>query len=375
MRRVARIAIGVVALGGLAAGGVVLAGGGENAQVAEQGATKDDSRAPVDVTAVEVGTLSSYIETTANLVAEKQVVVVAEAQGRVTKLSVNEGDVVRSGALLANLSAKDAKLSVTRAQIQFRGAEKAQDRAALLAKQGAVSDEEVENLTKDRDVAAHDLTEARVTLGKTKIKAPFDGRVTRTDVVPGQYVNPGESLLELTSFDSLIADIHIPERDALFVASGRPVELRLEAQDEVEFHGRVRHVGSTVNVESGTVRVTIEVQNPPPEVRSGSFVHARLVRRTHEQARWLAREAVVQGGSGPHVFVVDGEIVHRRPVTTGVEDGGRLEILEGLEPGDQVVVRGQGALSDGAPIKVDADTRTAKNKQSEATEARASDVG
>ena len=129
------------------------------------------------------------------------------------------------------------------------------------------------------------------------------------------------------------------------------VELVLQAKADVTFPGVVHHVSSKVDTESGTVEVTIRVEDAPQLVRSGSFVGVKMIRTRNATAAWLPREAVILGPRGAHVFVVEDGVAHRREITPGAQERGRLEVVSGLEAGEQVVLTGHGGLEDGERVE------------------------
>jgi membrane fusion protein (multidrug efflux system) len=305
----------------------------------------------VELVPVQVGEVATYVTATANLVARTRIDVVAEAAGRITHVHVDQGDDVKAGAMLVALDAKASRLAVKTAKIKAESASTVHARGATLADKDLVAIEELQKLTTDRDVARQTLEEAEHALTRRRVRAPVQAEVTRRDVTVGQYVREGDTLFELTDFATLEARIYVPERDALQVTAGREVELVLQARDDVAFPGVVRHVSSKVDPESGTVEITIEVADPPAQVRSGSFVGVKMIRTRNATATWLPREAVIRGPRGAHVFVVDDGVAHRREVVLGAEENGRLEIADGLEAGEQVVLSGHGGLDDGAAVE------------------------
>ncbi|MBV1860803.1 MAG: efflux RND transporter periplasmic adaptor subunit, partial [Nannocystaceae bacterium] len=238
------------------------------------------------------------------------------------------------------------------AQIKLRSSEVARTRTAKLVGQRLVASEELDTAVTDRDLAKQELENANAALRRARVRAPLSGKVTGRSVERGQYVKIGDPLFEVTDFSTLVARIHIPERDAMQLEPGREAELVVQANPDLEFSGSVKRIASVVDVKSGTVEVTIEVQTPPTQVRSGSFVGIRLLRERHEHACLVPRQSVIVDHQGEHVYVVQGAVVRRRTVTVGATEAGRTQILEGLEGGETVVVAGHGALQDGAEVEV-----------------------
>jgi RND family efflux transporter MFP subunit len=314
---------------------------------------KDKQEPPtVAVKLVEVGPISAYALATANLVPEDEVKVVAEAEGKVMALNVEEGDRVVKGATLVQIDPTDASLAVRRAELAVRNAQTSLSRAEAMASERLISPQDLDKARHDRDLAGQELAEARQRLAKTRVSAPFAGRITVRRVLPGQMVKPGDDLFTLADFEPLVARVFLPEREVLGVKSGQGARLALRSHEETRFDGRVRQVSPVVDTASGTVKVTVDAVNPPDHVRPGAFVTVELLRETRPRALLVPRAAVVRELQESFVYVAEGNVARRRTVRLGLEEGDRLEVVGGLKAGDQVVVSGQGGLKDQAPISI-----------------------
>jgi RND family efflux transporter MFP subunit len=315
-------------------------------------AAEEDEAVPVRVVEVETGTISTWISATANLVPESEVKVLAEAEGRVTGLNVEEGDRVSEGQLLASVDREEAEILYNKARLKAENARAAYQRSVKMADEDLISREEFDKVTTDHEIAQQELAESEWRLERTGVRAPFTGRITGRTVTPGQHVRPGEELFVVTDFDPLIARVYLPERDVLDLREGREVRITLEADNGVCFKGKIRQISPVVDTDTGTVKVTVEAIRPPAQVRPGGFVTIDILHETRSDAILLPRKAVVRELQKAHVFVTDEDAARRRPVELGLEEGDHLEVLSGVEPGEQVVIEGQGSLKDGAPVKV-----------------------
>jgi membrane fusion protein (multidrug efflux system) len=327
---------------------------GAEAAAAEEPDESEDKRSPVpvEVAAVVNGPISSYISASANLVAEFDVPVLAEVEGRVASLLVEEGQAVRKGQQLATLVREDQEILLRKAELRESNARVEFERAEDLISKELISREEHDRLTVDYEIARQELAEARQRLAKTILRAPFDGRVTNRMAQVGQSVQPADELLQVTDFDPLIARIYLPERDVLGLAAGREVRIVLNADESVRFAGRIRQISEVVDIATGTVKVTVEAERPPQGVRPGSFVSIHIVRETRPDAILVPREAVLRELQSAHVFVAGEEAAEKRPVVLGLEEGPMVEAISGLTAGDRVIVAGQGGLKEGSPIKI-----------------------
>ncbi len=328
--------------------------GAEETQAPPGEEKTEDKKAPVPVEVAVIGSgpISSYITATANLVAEYEVDVLAEVEGRIAQLLVDEGHRVRKGQHLATLVRDDQEILLRKAELRETNARAAFERGQDLIGKELISREEYDKLSMDFEIAQQELAEARWRLDKTTLRAPFAGRVSERMVQPGQHVRPGDELFQVTDFDPLIARIYLPERDILGLEPGRRVRIRLNADESVRFAGRIRQISPIVDTATGTVKVTIEAVDPPAGVRPGSFVSIDIVRETRPDALLLPREAVLRELKSAHVFVAAGEVAEKRSVRLGLEEGLMVEIVEGVESGEQVIVAGQGGLKDGSPVKI-----------------------
>jgi membrane fusion protein (multidrug efflux system) len=313
---------------------------------------EEETLVPVNVTEIAVGTISTYITATANLVPENEVRVLAEAEGRVTRLKVEEGDRVGRGSLLATLLRDEAEMAHNKAELKAANAEMAYDRAASMVAEDLISREDYDRIAMDHRIAQQELAEAAWRLEKTEIRAPFAGRITRRSTTLGQHIRPGDELFVVTDFNPLIARIYLPEKDVLALREGREVRITLKADEAVAFTGRIRQISPVVDTSTGTVKITVEAIEPPTEVRPGGFVTIGITRETHDDALMLPREAVIRELQQAHVFVAEEGLAEKRVVELGLEEGERLEILAGLAGDERVIVAGQGGLKDGSKIKV-----------------------
>ncbi len=328
------------------------AGSANGAEKKDEAAEEEEAPVPVEVVAAVTDAVAAYISATANLVAENDVSVLSEVEGRVTSLGVDEGHYVQRGQVLARLDPSDEEIAVKKAELRNANAKIGFERGQDLVTKELISREENDQLTVDYQIASQELAEAEWALAQTVIRAPFGGRVTRREIQLGQHVRPGDTLFQITDFDPLIARIYLSEGDIVGLTEGTEARIQLNADPEVVLAGRIRQISPVVDTATGTVKVTVEAVAPPPEVRPGSFVSIHVVREIHEGALMVPREAVLRELQSSHVFVTDGSTASKRAVSLGIEENGRVEVLSGLEPGEEVIVAGQGGLREGTKIRI-----------------------
>jgi len=329
--------------------------GAENEAEPEEKAEADEGEelpVPVEVAEITAGDIASYISATANLVAEDQVKVKSEAEGRVEHLYVEEGDLVKKGQILAVLVQDEARIAKSKVELKASNTSAALLRAQDSFDQGLISSEAFDKLKMDHEIAMQEVAEAEWRLAKTVIRAPFTSRITERFITLGQHLHPGDDLFTVADYDPLIARIYLPENDVVELEEGREVRITPAAGTELSFTGRIRQIAPVVDTATGTVKVTVEALSAPAGVRPGAFVAIDIVRERHSGALLLPRESVIRELRTAHVFVTEDGTAVKKAVTLGIEEGDLVEVLTGLEAGDSVVVAGQGGLDDGQKIKV-----------------------
>lgn len=313
---------------------------------------KEKEPAVVSAETVAVGPISAFTTATANLVAEDEVKILAETEGKVVRLLVEEGDFVAKGGTLCLIDPADATLAVRKAELGVPFAQLTLDRSEQMAAEKLISSQELDKARYERDVAVQTLAEARHRLRKTTVTVPFAGRVTVRKVQVGQNVKVGEELFTFADFEPLVARIFLPEREVLGLAAGHEVRLTLRASGETRFRGRIRQISPVVDSASGTVKVTVEAVQPPASVRPGAFVSVDVLRETRTGALLVPRPAIVRELQEAYVFVAEGKTARKRVVELGLEEGDRIQVVKGLKAGESVVTAGQGGLKDQSPITV-----------------------
>lgn len=306
---------------------------------------------PVEATTVEQGRIAAYLSATANLVPESSVSVLAEWEGRVATLAVEEGDRVAAGSILAKLAREDGEIALSKARIRADTQRHVFERARELRQQELLSAEAFDKTVLEHEVAQQELAEAEWRLEKTVIRAPFAGRVTQRTTQLGQHVRPGDELFTIADFDPLVARIYLPEKDVLSLTEGRAVRIALRADDGVTFDGKIRQISPVVDTTTGTVKVTVEARHLPTSVRPGSFVRIDIERQSVAAATLVPREAVIRELKKTYAFVANGDKAEKRTLELGLEEGDNVQVISGLTPGEWVIVAGQGGLEDGSPIK------------------------
>ncbi|WP_460833529.1 efflux RND transporter periplasmic adaptor subunit [Lysobacter humi (ex Lee et al. 2017)] len=294
---------------------------------------------------------------------------------RVTGLYVDVGEYVRRGQVLLELDARTLGSDLAQAQAAYReaqaGATLAQAnlrRAEPLARGKYISAGQLDELRAARDQANARVSTARAALDAAQLRrdfaelrAPDDGVISKRLVQPGQVVAAGTELLRLIRDGRLEWRAELADAELARVDVGDPVVLEVPGGGTVE--GQVRAVSPGVDAATRTGTVYADLDDPDG-LRVGAYVPGRILTGAARVLAVPAAAVVVRDGN-PYVFSVDGKgLVRRLRVRTGATTQGWTEILDGLEVGIRVIVRGAGFVGEGDTVRVVADTAAPPAKAS-----------
>lgn len=318
-----------------------------------------DSPIPVEVRVATRGDVQAVHSGTATLEAFAEAVVVAKVAGEVVDILVEEGDTVVAGQELARLDGARLRLEVERNRANVARLEQEYRRNVELHEKGLLSTGAFEGMRHELNALNAALSLARLDLAYTRIRAPIDGVVAERMIKKGNTIGVNESVFRVTTLDPLLAYLHVPERDFNKLHAGLPAAMRVDALPGRRFAGAIARISPVVDAATGTFKVTVEVDDPDGALKPGMFGRIAIVYDTRNDAILVPRAAIVDDQTDPAVFVVDGDVVARKPVMTGYPAGDRIEIRQGLTGTESVVVVGQSGLKDGGKVEVVADEQAA----------------
>lgn len=323
-----------------------------------------DRPVPVELAEVAIRDIPAYLSSTATLEPEKEADVLAKAAGELKEIHVEEGDWVREGQVLATLDGRAQSAALEEVAARVRGLQLELDRMVALHAQSLASDRDLETAQTAFAEAEAQRKSFELEVAHTTIRAPFAGRVTRRMVAVGQNVTVGTHLFTVVDADPLLARIYLPEREVARLAPDQEVRIQSDADPSIELPGSVHLIAPVVDTRTGTIKVTCKVNGQSSQLRPGSFVRVKVETGVHEDVAAIPKRALVPEGADIYVFRAEADSVVKTSIQTGLSTDEWVEVLEGLEPGDQVVKVGHGALRTGTKVRNLAATADSTSVQS-----------
>lgn len=332
---------------------------------------------PVETSAPVRGDVYAMYTGTAPIEAFAEADVIAKVGGEIRQLLVEEGDEVKKGQVLAHLDGERLKLELNESEAKLRKLQRDYERNVELQAKGLISDGDFEKIRFEMEALEAAFNLASLELDYTQIRAPINGVIAERFVKIGNTINEGVALFRVTSLDPLVAYLHVPEREYRNIAAGQPVGIEIDALRGETIIAAVSRVSPVVDPQTGTFKITVEISDEKRRMKPGMFGRVSVIYDVHEDALQIPRSALVENEGAASVFIVDDDRALRRAVDTGYGNRGMIEIVSGLQEGDQVVTVGHGSLKQDSRVNVinrDDSSGYAADVDPEGTEEEAGDA-
>jgi RND family efflux transporter MFP subunit len=287
--------------------------------------------------------------------------------GLITTRTVDVGDLVHKGQVLATLDTTSLQFAVEKASADLDSAKAKLDLAKVneerqrrLVATNAATKEGLEEAVQSREAAEASveqlnavLTKAREQLGYATLTAENDGVVSAISAEVGQVVTAGQTVLTVAGLEKRDAVVDIPDSYISITTIGTPFDVTLQSDPKEIVHGVVREVAPPADAATRTLRTKIALDSPPATYRLGSMVTATPVAKP-DAAIWLPASAVGEDKGTAFVWIVDAasKKVSRRPIKSRAAPDGGIYVLSGVERGERVVTAGVHSLSDNQLVRL-----------------------
>lgn len=326
----------------------------------------DERAINVQTKPIEVKSLRPFIETIGSLKAFEQVVVSSEIEGILKTANVEEGTFVSKGALIATIEDRDYASELRRVEAALRQAEatllnaKAEhSRKETLYKEELVTRQQFDDVVTrlalaeaEVDRAKEALAIARERYAKTRILAPMAGFISEKKISQGEFVKNGTPLYVLVQIDPLKLLFTVSEKDIGKLKISQDVQFLVDSYPGREFTGKVSIIYPTMDERTRTLQVEARAANPERLLKPGLFAKVILYTAEPQDKVVIPVTSILYEGKNMKVFVVEGDRAKLRNVKLGNKYEDLMEVVEGLQGGEVLVVAGQQNLAEGAKVNV-----------------------
>jgi membrane fusion protein (multidrug efflux system) len=299
--------------------------------------------AALSVTSVEgfvakPSVLTERVTASGNLLPAEETELHPEASGRVVRLNLPEGRLVRKGDLLLKIFDDDLKTQLRKLETQLKQAEITEQRLAELLKVKGVSQQEYDLAVLQTQTFRADIELLRVNISKTELRAPYDGILGLRRISPGAYVTPATAITTLRSASALKLDFAVPEKYSQQLRIGQPMEFKVEGSAATH-KATVQATEQRIAEGSRDLQVRATVANIKG-LLPGAFAEVSLALGNNASALLIPNQAIIPQARDKKVILCKNGKAKFVVVKTGVRQAGMIEITEGIQAGDTVCTTG-----------------------------------
>ncbi len=303
---------------------------------------------------VQMMRIANQAEALGTLRANEAVAITATLSEQVSAIHFDDGQMVEAGALLVEMNSAEESALLEEAEVNHREAQRHFDRITQLAANGTASQAQLDEARREANAAEARLAATRSRLKNRIITAPFAGVLGLRNISVGSFVEPGDVITTLTDDSRMKLDFNVPALLLPNITKGLAISAKTPAYPEQEFLGEIYSIDNQVDPVTRSIRVRALLPNEAHLLKQGMLMTVTLFYRERE-AMVLPEEAVVLDGTQAYVLVAKpagdgGWTVERRDVTTGMRPMGRVEILSGLQLGEQVITHGHTKIKPGDAV-------------------------
>lgn len=306
--------------------------------------------APVRTQRVEPEAFESRLTFNGTLMADQSINIRSELRGKVEQIHFTDGQDVTTGDLIVVIESGELEAELRSLQEQLALAKTQADRLQNLFTTGSVTTSERDDAASRREVLRAAVDRLQVRLAKTRITAPFDGTLGLRNISTGDLIEADTLITTLQTVANLTVDFSVPERFLSLVQPHTVLSLRV-AGHEQPFTAIIRAIDPRVDIATRTLTVRADVDNPERKLLPGNYARVELVSR-NEAAQVVPSISVLQSLDAVSVFTVEDGIAVRHTVQTGHRDETRVEILQGLEPGVEIITSDIQSVRDGQRVNI-----------------------
>ena len=321
----------------------------------EKGKEEAQKAKPVPMVAIQkaqVAPISRTLELTGTATPTRQARLASPGEGPIQNCRVREGAQVKRGERLLTIGRSGAAVAqVTAAAESVKEQAAELNRVKILVQSGAIPGSQLDTAKAKYEGARALLAKARESAGDYEVTAPWDGIVSKILVKDGDFVAPRTPLVEMYDPNSLVIRLAVPEAQSTLVLKGMPVKVQMDAYPGKTFEGKISLVYPELDTRMRTRTAEVKLVVPVALI-PGMFARLQIGIETATDAVVVPGGAVLVLPNGEKVaFTLKDGKVQRRVVQTGLEAGGQVQIISGIQPSDTVVTAGNEKLKDGMEVK------------------------
>ncbi len=306
---------------------------------------------PVKAHILKYQALDNKVLTTGTVLANEEVDLKSEVNGKITNIFFKEGSAVKEGALLVKINDADLQAQLQSAKSRLELQKDTEYRQKQLLEKEAISQEDYDMTANQLQVNEAEVELIKAQIAKTEIRAPFSGIIGLKNVSEGSFVTNSMIIASLQNINPIKIDFSIPERYSSMVNVGDEINFTITGSDK-QFIGKVYAIEPKIDPVTRTLKLRALCSNTGREILPGSFANIQLVLKKIEDAILIPSEALIPDIKGQKVFIYRNGKAVPQQVGTGIRTDINVQLTSGVAEGDTIITSGMLQLRPGVPVTI-----------------------
>ncbi|MCL2649778.1 MAG: efflux RND transporter periplasmic adaptor subunit [Candidatus Azobacteroides sp.] len=324
----------------------------EKRQTSQSGAGQQRRPLNIDVKIIKPEELIDKFQTTGNLMPDEEVSLLFETSGKITNIYFSEGSTVKKGDLLAKVNDAPLQAELKKLEAQVPLATDRVFRQKSLLEKDAVSQEAYEQVSTELETLNADIESVKSRINQTELRTPFDGIIGLRQVSEGAFASPTTVIATLTKIIPLKLEFSINEIQANFVKKGTNLDFRISGDLNV-YTASVYAVEPQVDLSTRTMRARAIYANPGGRLKPGRTASIEIKLNEIKNALSVPSEAMIAEMGRDIAFLYKNGSAHQIILKKGLRNEASVQIVDGIQAGDTLIVTGVMQLRDDMPVKID----------------------
>lgn len=309
----------------------------------------------IDAEVLKYQSLTEKIIGVGSTMPDEEVDLSFESSGKIVAIYFTEGTQVKAGDLLAKINDKPLQAQLKKLEAQVPLASDRVFRQRTLLERDAVSQEAYEQVTTEYEKLMADIELVKANIQQTELRAPFEGIIGLRSVSEGAYVTPSTMIVNLTKVTPLKIEFSINESYVSDVKAGTPILFRLEGSDGMmqEHKAQVYAVESTIEPTTRSLKVRATYPNLDSAIHPGRFLSVEITKKEIKEALAVPSEAIIPEMGKSMVYLYKDGVATPVQLQLGLRTESRVQVLDGLSPGDTLITTGVMQLRKGMQVTID----------------------
>ena len=331
--------------------GITLANNKKKIDESKKVVDRSNIAIPVSAEVAFIGHVAGSVILPASLEPVNEADVTVSVAGKIDRLNFDLGTIVKRGQVLGSLETTQKELSLKSTGLSLKKLEADYKRYKELYEKGAATEVQFNDVKFNYENTKIQYEQIREQIADSRITAPVSGIISTKNIEQGEFANPGVALAKIVDISTLKATVLVNEQNVYQLKKGQIVTIETDILPGKTLKGEISFISPSGD-EAHNYAVEVQLKNQQVQLKAGTFIRVNFNLQNNQDVLQIPKVALVEGTKNPYIYTVENGLAKMRKLVLGREIGDNIEVVQGLQPNEQVIVNGQINLVEGSLVEV-----------------------